>query len=102
MAKISEIPYSNWTHRVGERGYAIWDTHDDGVGGTYEGANYVLPEGIVEIYIQGGEKATPHTRLDFVYRGIVHTRAWKHRFTKPTAKRLARQFIADVIKAHNP
>lgn len=42
--------------------------------------------------------ASPHTRITFAHRGVLYIRSWDHRFTRPTAVRLARQLIRQVIR----
>lgn len=110
MAKISDIPFKTRTSKVPAGGYAVWGVHEDGVGGTYLEATYTLPEGIATIYIQGGEKISPHTRIQFTRiqftriqftrNGCAYCRDWHHRFTRPTAQRLARQFVAEILQAN--
>ena len=47
---------------------------------------------------------TPASRITFVHAGYKHTRTWHHRFTRPTIRRLARQFVAEIIskEQHRP
>ena len=100
MAKISDIPFKTRTSKVPAYGYVVWDVHNDGAGGTYLEATYTLPEGIATIYIQGGEKVSPYTRIQFTRNGCAYNRDWHHRFTRPTAQRLARQFVAEILQAN--
>lgn len=93
MPKISDIPYQTRSWSVPARGYQNWTKAPD-----YEECELSLPEGVASIYIQGGVTTTHHTYIAFVHNGYRYTRSWSHRFTRPTAVRLARQLIADITR----
>ena len=98
--KIADIPHETWSSKVTPTGYATWTVMPDGEGNekiTYEEGVYSLPEGMVEIYMQGNNKTRyPHTRIIFVHAGRRYVRSWAYRFTRPTILRLARQFVAEI------
>lgn len=95
--KISEIPYTDTHYQVAKLGYIVWDQTPDSSGGTYEEATLQLPQGIVSIYMQGHLEVTrPYSRVFFVHNGRSYSRAWRHRFTRKTIRRLAWQFVEEV------
>lgn len=106
--KIADLPHETWSAKVSPTGYATWTVMPDGEGNpqiTYEEGVYSLPEGMVEIYMQGHNPSRyPHTRITFIHAGRRFVRTWHHRFTRPTIRRLARQFVAEIIskEQHRP
>lgn len=105
--KIADIPHETWSGLVSKNGWASWIALPDD-GSTYEEGVYALPEGMVEIYMQGNNNPHryPHTRITFIHAGRRFVRSWQHRFTRPTILRLARQFVADITQTskehHHP
>ncbi len=102
--RIPDRPYRDSVSRIGDdRGWCSWSVNVDGQS-TYEEGIYCLAQGMVSIYLQGGPDRTPASRIDFVHAGYKHTRTWHHRFTRPTIRRLARQFVAEIIskEQHRP
>lgn len=98
MAKrIDQIPYQDHHYQVAKFGYIVWDQSPDSNGGTYEEAVLQLPQGIVSIYLQGHRTITaPYSRVFFVHNGRSYSRSWRHRFTRKTIRRLARQFVEEI------
>lgn len=108
--RIADLPHETWSAKVSPTGYATWTVMQDGEGDakiTYEEGVYSLPEGMVEIYMQGNNPHRyPNTRITFIHAGRRFVRSWQHRFTRPTILRLARQFVADITQTskehHHP
>ena len=93
MTKICDIPYKARASSIPARGLQTWDRHTD-----YEDGVFSDPAGIASIYIQGGVHVSPHTHITFAHAGVLYSRSWDQRFTRPTAVRLARQLIRQVTK----
>lgn len=98
--RVADLPHETWSSLVGKTGYATWTVMPDGDdGSTYEEGVYSLPEGMVEIYMQGNNSTrATHTRITFIHAGRRYVRSWSHRFTRPTICRLARQFVAYIVQ----
>lgn len=57
--RIADLPHETWSSKVTPTDYATWTVMQDGEGNekiTYEEGVYSLPEGMVEIYMQGNSQ----------------------------------------------
>jgi hypothetical protein len=69
----------------------IWK-HPDGY---FEGCVFT-PNGIVNVYSQGGESETPSTNLDFVWEGRLHSRRIPRRFTRRGLVTVANRYAEEI------
>jgi hypothetical protein len=92
MAKIYEYHFSVKPHisRIYEMDGGLW----------FHG--FVMTEyGTVGIYVQGSEKYTPHTKLEFACGKTVYVRSFNERYSKRRIVTLAKRFAKEISEAND-
>ncbi len=94
-----EAPH-DWSYSLGGRSHSRgWFKHDE-----YEDGNVSTPHGLVDVYVQGRDRAQqrplePCTVFHFVHKGRAHNRSIRGKaYTRRACVTLAARFAAQVAE----
>ncbi len=84
----------NYSISVGKTGFNSTEERKEG----WLDGEVVTPWGFVRCYAQGDDKSSHHTRIDFIFNGVMYSRNFSgKRYTKRGIKTIAFQFAKEIV-----
>lgn len=76
------------------RGFSRIHKHENS---SYLTGEVATPQGFTSVYTQGDNVHFPHTRIDFVHKGVLYMRNIEKRYSAQYLVTLAKRFAKEIV-----